>query len=183
MSSDALMRLPYLSQPIHERIQQEHNRSFPSLSIPLRSRGLNPEAKEFVPSQPQVRVPPQPQVRVPPQPQVRFSDILQQGEIVYLTLAIGQYEDGYPILSICATVYNGHLFTVSSCEDVPHMVGQRSEKPGRLLYAFIRGLKRAGKLQHEPKGSVWRHCHVKRDGKHLSFTRLAQMYLDPSCSS
>lgn len=191
LRTDVLMRLQHLSQQINELIQQEQYRSSPSMSIPLRPmsytmighperarpaaaarpavarQGLNPEAKEFVPQQRMNQAP----------PQVRFSDILQEGESVYLTVVIGHYEDGYPILTACVALYDGKTFTVNACEEVPQMVGKSSEKPGTLLYEFIRGLKQARKLRHEPKGSVWRHCHVKRDGKHISFTRLAQAFL------
>lgn len=172
MSTDILMRFKQLTQQMYEIIQQEQFRSSPS--IPLRSSArpassvtrptlstLNPEAKEFVPQQAVSH-------------RVRFSDLLQQGETVYLTVGIGRYEDGYPILSTATSVYDGRTFTIHSCDDVPAMIGQSSDKPGVLLFQFIRGLKRARKLRHTPKVSVWRHCYVKRNGKHISFSRLSQ---------
>lgn len=177
MSIDVLMRFRQLTQQMIEIIQQEQFRSSPLMSIPLHASmarpasvarpalsALNPEAKEFVPQQAVSH-------------RVRFSDLLQQGETVYLTVGIGRYEDGYPILSTATSVYDGRAFTIHSCDDVPEMIGQSSDKPGGLLFQFIRGLKRARKLRHTPKASVWRHCYVKRNGKHISFSRLSQSYI------
>lgn len=137
-----------------------------SESIPLHTRPtLNPNAKEFVPAAAAA---------------VRLSDFLQEGELVRLSIGTGHYSDGYPMLSVAMCCYTNHTFHVTECVDVPSLVGTSSEKPGTLLYEFIRGLKRAKKLRSNIRVSVWKHCYVKRNGAHISFNRLASDFLSSS---
>jgi hypothetical protein len=181
LTPETFLRLHSLYQQINDTIAQAQMHPNPPMSVPLRTGAksrlrrpapsthvFNPNAEEFVPRQASV-----PADSAPQRPAVRFSDILQEGETVYLTVGIGRYEDGYPILTAVVTRYENNSFHVTACEEVPAMIGKSSEKPGTLLYEFIRGLKRKGKLQHEIKASVWKHCHVKRNGSHISFSRLA----------
>lgn len=163
---ESLWRLQHLTQQLSQQVTDILRQGQHSVPLQLHGSTLNPAAQEFVPTVVSPTI-------TPAVPSRRFSDLLHVGETVYLTVGIGRYADGYPILSSAVAHYDGHTFHVTACDDMPSLIGRSSEKPGAILYEFIRGLKRVGKLRHEPKVSVWRHCYVKRNGKHLSFSRLS----------
>jgi hypothetical protein len=190
LTPETFLRLHSLYQQINDTIAQAQMYSNPPMSVPLRTGAksrlsrpapsrsthvFNPNAKEFVPQQASVPA--------SQRPVVRFSDILQEGESVYLTVGIGRYEDGYPILTAVVARYENNGFHVTACDEVPSMIGRSSQKPGTLLYEFIRGLKRKGLLRRQIRASVWKHCHVKRNGSHISFSRLANNFTASTTSS
>lgn len=138
-------------------------------SIPIHTRTtLNPDAKEFIPKTKRMAT---------------LTDILREGEIICISVRIGYYDDGYPILCVLMARYENGVIHVTDCEDVPSMVGRSAETPGPLLFDFIRELRRAKKLRHNLTPSVWKNCHVKRNGSHISFRRLATEFLSSSSTS
>lgn len=166
---ESLWRLQHLTQQLSQQVTDILRQGQHSVPLQLHGSTLNPEAKEFVPVACSTPIMYNKGVFTTK----RICDLLHMGETVYITVGIGRYADGYPLLSSVITWYDGRSFRVTACDDMPSLIGRSFEKPGTILYEFIRGLQEAGKLRHTPKMSVWRHCYVKRDGKHISFHRLA----------
>lgn len=175
LSLDTIARLQYLYREIDNtvRLAQQYSHAISlrpaapmNPSVPMKPTApMNPNAPEFVSS-----------TTVTKKHDVQLEDVLLDGEVVYLTMSIGRHADGYPILTSAVCDYYKGRLTIHACADVPYLIGKSSEKPGALLYQFIRGLRRTGLLKKEVMPAVWKHCYVKRDGKHISLYRLANRF-------
>lgn len=143
---------------------------------------LNPNAAEFH-SQLNVMVEPKEKEQKPKEQKPKKSkeqylpliSLLLEGEEVILRVNTGKrYEDGYPQFTTATTRYEKGVFTVTACESVPSLIGQSSDKPGTLLYQFVRELLRAKIIFRSFNIAPWKLCFVKRNGQHQSLYQLYQ---------
>lgn len=106
------------------------------------------------------------ETRLPP---VSLSALLKDGEEVTLEIGMSRENGTY---ATCVTNFVGGELCVKKCDLVSSMVGQKSEKPGNLLYKFMTELHNGGHIQRMFKIAPWKLCSVVRDGKKMNLEEL-----------
>jgi hypothetical protein len=106
-----------------------------------------------------------------------LSDVLQEGEDVWMRIIVGSEPDGYVKCSQARLQFDGSRLVVNECADVPSMVGKTSDKAGALLYEFMNGLLNAGLLRRTFRTAPWKLCFVKRDGVFVSLNKLRKQHV------
>jgi hypothetical protein len=97
---------------------------------------------------------------------------LRKDETVTLQVIVGKDAEENTVYGTATTVFDGTDLSVTGCELAPLFVGQKSNKPGELLYKFIDLLLEAGQLKRKFSVAPWRLCFVERDGARLSLDEL-----------
>jgi len=105
-------------------------------------------------------------------PPVSLSALLKDGEEVTVRIGVGKDESGGFTHTTCVASYTGGELVVSSCEKVPSLVGEKSDKPGALVARFMKELYDAKVIPRLFKFTPWKLCSVVRDGKSVSLDEL-----------
>ncbi len=105
-------------------------------------------------------------------PPIELSALLKEGEKVTLSIGVGRDVSGSFLYTTCNTTFTGGQLVVSECEKVASLVGEKSDKPGTLLYKFMTELKNGNHIQNMFKIAPWKLCSVVRDGKTLTLEDL-----------
>jgi hypothetical protein len=105
-------------------------------------------------------------------PPIALSALLKDGEKVTLSIGIGKDSNGAFTYTTCSAMFTGGELCVTECEKVASLVGEKSDKPGTLLYKFMTELKNSGHIQRMFKIAPWKLCSVVRDGKTLTLEEL-----------
>lgn len=105
-------------------------------------------------------------------PPIALSALLKDGEKVTLSIGVGKDENGAFTYTTCSATFTGDELCVTECEKVASMIGEKSDKPGALLYKFMTELKNGGHIQRMFKIAPWKLCSVVRDGKTMTLEEL-----------
>ncbi len=105
-------------------------------------------------------------------PPIALSALLKDGEKVTLSIGVGKDPSGVFVYTTCTATFTGGELCVTECEKVASLVGEKSDKPGALLYKFMNDLKEGGHIQRMFKIAPWKLCSVVRDGKTLTLEEL-----------
>ncbi len=105
-------------------------------------------------------------------PPVNLSAILKDGEEVTLQVGLGKDDEGNFTNTYCYANFHGSELTITKCDLVESMVGEKSDKPGALLYKFIELLKEGGHIKRTFTIAPWKLCSVVREGKRYSLEEL-----------
>jgi hypothetical protein len=175
------MRRPYVT-PSNDRAPPRRDRMAHETTV-KHSVPLSASSQNFVPTGEGMRRPGKPRMaggavggsyvgggdRAPP---VNLSAILKDGEEVTLQVGLGKGEDGSFTNTYCYANFHGSELTITKCDLVGSMVGEKSDKPGALLYKFIEKLKDGDHINRTFTIAPWKLCSVIREGKRYSLEEL-----------
>ena len=177
------MRRPYVT-PSNDRAPPRRDRMAHEATV-KHSVPLSASAQNFVPGGEGMRRPGKPRLaaaggagggsssmggdRAPP---VNLSAILKDGEEVTLQVGLGKDADGNFTNTYCYANFHGSELTITKCDLVESMVGEKSDKPGALLYKFIEKLKEGDHIKRTFTIAPWKLCSVIREGKRLTLEEL-----------
>ncbi len=100
--------------------------------------------------------------------------VLIDGEDVKISFKVGEYEDGYPLLSTVITTYRAsdRGFLVKECVDADWLIGEVFYKLGMLCNRFMTALLRKNKIQSIEFVDPLNHMGVMRNNRHINIRRL-----------
>jgi hypothetical protein len=105
-------------------------------------------------------------------PPISLSALLKDDEKVTCNIGISRDPSGVFIYTTCVASFTGGLLKVIECQKVSGLIGKTFEKPGELLYEFMRELKNEGHINTMFKIAPWKLCSVYRDGRALTLEDL-----------
>jgi hypothetical protein len=105
---------------------------------------------------------------------VALSAILNSGETVYIEAPVSRGPDRkFNKFATMETTFDGENLVVTACESIASLVGEKSDKPGTLLFKFFNGLCDAGVSDcRGTKLAPWKWCHVLRGDDKITLDAL-----------
>jgi hypothetical protein len=103
---------------------------------------------------------------------IALGTLLKDDEEVTLNIGVAKDSNGDFTYTSCTATFTDGELCITGCEKVSSLVGEKSDKPGTLLYKFMTELKNAGHIQRMFKIAPWKLCSVVRDGKTLTLEQL-----------
>jgi len=106
--------------------------------------------------------------------QVTIDDVLIDGDEVAIGFKVGEYFDGYPILSSVITIYckKDKSYNVKDCADADWLIGESFYKMGMLCNRFMTALVRKNKIQSVKFINFLDFMVVKRNNKYINIRKL-----------